>query len=440
MLRPILLAAATLIGLSACTHTPPLTVEGEQCNIVRYALESPLPDERPLESILGPGSGDMLLLSGGSQNGAFGAGFLEGWHSTGQMPEFQLVTGISTGALQATGAFIGRPDLTVQGYTIDSEADLLDAYIDGSDLEGGLSLGAAITAIRRGAISDLVPLRSRLDMLFTPDVLEAVAARYDPSTDGAYLLAGATDVDLGQAVAFDMTELASRYASAPAGGEERRRLKDCYIEALIASSIVPPAARPVFIDNRMYIDGGVRNAVFDDRIGGMFADRPLPLPTLADPVPAPLPPPPPRPPGLYIILNGSGDTRAECGKVDPADCVPISSTSGQLQDWDIISLAFRTVDLLVNQVSRLSIERASQRAEDISLQNYFARIRSEDMEDPARAFTIPDFAGSRTCFGWLDEDIAQENPLEFNRRYMRCLIEYGRERGVAQDWDFAPDL
>ncbi len=426
-MKSIVPALIALYFLAACQHTPPLTLEDERCGIVRYSLESPLPDERPLESILGANPGDMLLLSGGSQNGAFGAGFLDGWNATGEMPEFRLVTGISTGALQATGAFIGRPDLTVEGYTIDSESDLLDAFVDGSDVSEGLSLGATITALRKGAISDLVPLRSRLDRLFTPDVLEAVAERYDPEGDGAYLLAGATDVDLGQAVAFDLTELASRYAAAPEDGEERARLKNCYIEALVASSVVPPAARPVTIDNRMYIDGGVRNAVFDDRIAGMLADATI----VAPPTEA-------IPPTLTIILNGTGEPRAECGKVDEADCDPLSSTVGQLEDYDLLGLAFRTVDLLANQVERVSIERATERAQDLSAPLFFARIRASDLADEQMRYAIPDFTGEKTCEAWLADDDADENPLQFHRRYMRCLIEYGRVRGAQQDWDFAP--
>lgn len=54
---------------------------------------------------------DLLLLSGGGGNGAFGAGFLRGWRSRpdAPMPRFDLVTGISTGALQAPFALLGTP-------------------------------------------------------------------------------------------------------------------------------------------------------------------------------------------------------------------------------------------------------------------------------------------------------------------------------------------
>ena len=43
----------------------------------------------------------MLAISGGSDNGAFGAGLLYGWTERGDRPQFRLVTGVSTGALSA---------------------------------------------------------------------------------------------------------------------------------------------------------------------------------------------------------------------------------------------------------------------------------------------------------------------------------------------------
>ena len=40
----------------------------------------------------------FLAISGGGDDGAFGAGLLLGWTETGTRPEFEGVTGISTGA------------------------------------------------------------------------------------------------------------------------------------------------------------------------------------------------------------------------------------------------------------------------------------------------------------------------------------------------------
>src|SRR5580693_5316152 len=50
---------------------------------------------------------DALALSGGGANGAYGAGLLCGWRLAGGRPEFQVVTGGSTGALAAPLAFAG---------------------------------------------------------------------------------------------------------------------------------------------------------------------------------------------------------------------------------------------------------------------------------------------------------------------------------------------
>jgi len=49
----------------------------------------------------------FLAISGGGDNGAFGAGLLYGWTEAGTRPEFKLVTGVSTGALIAPFAFLG---------------------------------------------------------------------------------------------------------------------------------------------------------------------------------------------------------------------------------------------------------------------------------------------------------------------------------------------
>ena len=40
---------------------------------------------------------NLLALSGGADDGAFGAGLLVGWSEHGDRPEFDLVTGISAG-------------------------------------------------------------------------------------------------------------------------------------------------------------------------------------------------------------------------------------------------------------------------------------------------------------------------------------------------------
>ena len=50
---------------------------------------------------------DILVLTGGGSRGAYGAGILCGWTVAGSRPDFRVVTGVSTGALQSTFAFLG---------------------------------------------------------------------------------------------------------------------------------------------------------------------------------------------------------------------------------------------------------------------------------------------------------------------------------------------
>src|SRR5262249_14122931 len=50
---------------------------------------------------------EYLALSGGADDGAFGAGLLVGWSARGDRPKFEVVTGVSAGALIAPYAFLG---------------------------------------------------------------------------------------------------------------------------------------------------------------------------------------------------------------------------------------------------------------------------------------------------------------------------------------------
>src|SRR5262245_26816289 len=78
----------------------------------RALLEAELPKIKAAYQALAkagkPVTSDLLALSGGADDGAFGAGLLVGWGQRGDRPEFALVTGISAGALIAPFVFVGR--------------------------------------------------------------------------------------------------------------------------------------------------------------------------------------------------------------------------------------------------------------------------------------------------------------------------------------------
>ncbi|MEJ2498160.1 MAG: patatin-like phospholipase family protein [Sulfurovaceae bacterium] len=74
---------------------------------------------------------NILALSGGAEDGAYGAGFLNGWTKRGDRPQFMMVTGISTGALIAPFAFLGsRYDHVIKRfYTQSSTKNILSRVL-----------------------------------------------------------------------------------------------------------------------------------------------------------------------------------------------------------------------------------------------------------------------------------------------------------------------
>jgi len=90
-------------GLEAVAAPPSAYEAAIAAALAPPTTESPQPDRSPAARPV------SLFLSGGSQNGAFGAGFIDQWRigGGGSLPAFRVVTGISTGALQAPYALIG---------------------------------------------------------------------------------------------------------------------------------------------------------------------------------------------------------------------------------------------------------------------------------------------------------------------------------------------
>jgi predicted acylesterase/phospholipase RssA len=192
---------------------------------------------------------NMLSLSGGGQNGAFGAGFLKGWRERGNRPEFDVVGGVSTGALLATHAFLGTPadDATLEEmYTQVTNADI---YTD----RGILSLLSA------DSLKDTSPLREMIAKYITADTLKRVAAAYD---DNRLLVVGTTNIDYGQTWLWNMTMIAK-------AGE-----LELYRDVLLASASFPIVFPPVEIDGHLFVDGAARSNLVIPGMGGQARPNP----------------------------------------------------------------------------------------------------------------------------------------------------------------------
>ncbi len=190
---------------------------------------------------------NFLAISGGGEDGAFGAGLLVGWTETGTRPEFKLVTGISTGALSAPFAFLGPeydPQLK-EVYTTITAADVLEER-------------TILAALFDDAIADNAPLRRLVAKYFTQDMLEAIAAKHE---EGRILLVATTNLDARRPVIWNITKIAA--SGSP-------QALDLVHDILVASSAIPAAFPPTMIDvevngqphQEMHVDGGASAQVF----------------------------------------------------------------------------------------------------------------------------------------------------------------------------------
>lgn len=432
-MRASLLIALSSALLAGCSHRQPSHIAA--CAFTAHPLsvgDTRQATGREFEAVLAramtpapPGGAtktpqpSILVLSGGSQHGAFGAGFFAGLP---QIPDYKMVTGVSTGALQSTFLFLANspvpPDRRyapympqVPGPAHSNTGDLAAAYSiskEGDLLEVG-DFGQ-IGGVIRGSIGNFRPLRTVLSGLFSEQTLKAVGETYDPDPQlGRRLLVGVTDTVDGNGYAIDLTELAHRLV---AGTQDFATVQGCYIDAVIASSSVPLAVAPVTLDMRtdpasarttqhMYVDGGARFGVFYKQIDQVMHGTGAP--------------------DLTLIVNGFLYGR------------PWLDKRGLPQaKWSSISLGLRSVDILENQVYRFSVENI-QRLSEVNGRTKFAFISSQGLPPQWPAPEQYVWNG-RNCADWNAVD-RKAGVTEFHPNYMKCIVAYGRERGKASAWN-----
>lgn len=190
---------------------------------------------------------DLLALSGGADAGAFGAGVLKGWTQRGDRPEFDYVTGVSTGALIAPLAFLGpRYDDALERFYTETTASDIFILRPLQALAGAPSVG------------DSKPLRDRINSVVTPQMVAEIAAE---RRKGRLLLIGTTDLDAQRQVIWDIGRIAA---------SDRPDRVQLIRDILLASASVPGAFPPVAIDvvadgrryQELHVDGGVTRGVF----------------------------------------------------------------------------------------------------------------------------------------------------------------------------------
>ena len=182
---------------------------------------------------------DFLVLSGGGDYGAFGAGVLSAWGGVkGELarPEFDVVTGVSTGALIAPFAYLGDDASYAQVERLYREPKDDWVVLKGLLFFWPWSESFAST---RGLRRDVEAQLTRADI----DRIAEISR-----TQERALGIGTTNLDLGVMRGFNLGEEAERVKYT---GDYGR-----VYDILMASAAIPGAFPPVEIDGSLYVDGG----------------------------------------------------------------------------------------------------------------------------------------------------------------------------------------
>ncbi len=189
----------------------------------------------------------MLVLSGGGSAGAFGAGFLSGWTKAGTRPDFKLVTGVSTGSLQATFAFLGS----------DYDHVLTRAFQE-YDTEHIYTERGIVGAVLGDSAWDSAPLKKIIDTYIDDAVLAAVTKKH---AVGHRLFVGTSNMDTGELVIWDMGKIAS--SNRP---DKLKRYRNVILASCSIPVLFPPVYFGIEVDGKMYyemhMDGGAKSALF----------------------------------------------------------------------------------------------------------------------------------------------------------------------------------
>jgi len=187
------------------------------------------------------GEKTLLALSGGSDNGAYGAGLLNGWSEAGTRPEFSMVTGVSTGALIAPFAFLGS----------DQDAELKRLYTTISAKDIFRSRFPLLIPASPSAASTK-PLARLIASAVSDALIDRIGREH---ARGRRLFVGTANLDAQRMVIWNMGAIAA--SKAP----NRYML---FRQVLLASSSIPAVFPPVMIQaeaggrtiSEMHVDGG----------------------------------------------------------------------------------------------------------------------------------------------------------------------------------------
>lgn len=233
-----------LACLTACSvvHHPPATVasiiaDGDATRTVQRDIVEKMIDILARRAVARRDRTlDLLLLSGGGQHGAYGIGFLRGWLSRTDMamPRFDLVTGISTGALQAPFALLGTEE------ALNTAAALYGKAVD----EFAPTFDWLFWFRRTGGLIETGRFQRMIQTVFDERLCRQLRPEFEA---GRQLAIATTDFDLGIGHIWDIER---EMDCTPAGMDRVHKL-------LLATTAIPGIFPPVVIDGHVHADGGI---------------------------------------------------------------------------------------------------------------------------------------------------------------------------------------
>jgi len=248
-------------------------------NVLAFA-QAHMPNAKVMASKLSGARGrplvEYLAISGGAGDGAFAAGLLAGWSRKGDRPQFEVVTGVSAGALTAPFAYLG-PDY-------DGRLQQIWTKYETDDLATPQVLAGLFGA---DAFADSSGLADLIAKYVDRKLLDRIVEEYHK---GRVLLVGTTNLDAQRPVIWNMGEIASN---------QHPYALELFRQVILASASVPGAFPPVHIKVRagdrvleeMHVDGGPTRQVFvaPAQLSLKTFDRLYPRPPLRR---------------IYIVKNG----------------------------------------------------------------------------------------------------------------------------------------
>jgi hypothetical protein len=249
-------AAATVamlaLGASACAAKRPivppaeLTAQGVER---RAKLREELTEKSApllMRAAFGPKADhtvDVLVLSGGGDYGAFGAAVLRSWKAIegpDAMPEFDVVTGVSTGALIAPFAYLGTM----------ADLEACERLYRNPKPDWVRTRGILALLPDNASLAEVPGLERELRSAVDRNFAERMSAE---GAKGRMLVVNATDLDQGRAQAFELASEAKRAVE----NDDIERLH----RIMLASAGIPGVFPPREIDGTLYADGGVTSNI-----------------------------------------------------------------------------------------------------------------------------------------------------------------------------------